>query len=958
MNNRIALALSASAFALAAASAASAAPLDQTADAPAQQVQSAQADQPPEAQDPQQAEPEAGEDIVVTGIRGSLERAAAIKQNAVQIVDSIVAQDIGKLPDPTTAAALQRVPGIQVSVSRNNELGDVRVRGLPDVLTTVNGREVFTTTGRRLDLQDLPAEALAGVDVYKSQTPDLIEGGLAGVIDLRLNKPFNFNKPTVVASARGNYGKRTKMIDPQLGLLVTDRFDTPIGEIGVLANGTFSESSYRRDNTVLLALRSAATAPLNTPGVLIPNILQTFPEEGKLRRTQANVAIQWKPADGLEVYVDGLYTRFRDRGARYGANTQAFTNGVTLTNVQLSDNCYTTRVTGAGQNPTLVVNPTLLPDNPNYITLQPNTLQDLCYIDSATLNNPVVNLTTQARNIVQVNKQIAGGLTWDRDGTKVNLDASYQTSRSDAKNVVVDIGRRLPTFSFQTNVDGIAQYQTDAAALVDRSAMYIRNSVQQNFSMAEGDLFTTKLDLEQELGGILRRVKFGARYARRAADNYATVLNTTVPGGNIGTDSEARAVLVSNTGLPDEFLSVGSVSPSINNGARFLVPNPDYILSEQGLDALRTYIGQPTGTPAFQKDRQFNAKESTYAAYGQLEYEIPIGSSAQIDGVLGGRYIKTDRTLETFRKQGTGANVTFTPVTTGQTDRDFLPTATARLKLDNGMQARLGFSKSIRRPEFGDLNPSVILSLSNNPFVQSGGSAGNPDLREQKSNSYDATLEYYFKGGYIAVAGYYREITDRVISSPQVEVFDGVSYSVSRPRNVGEATLKGVEVSGQYFFDFLPGALSGVGLQGAFTLADSKIGGNDVLAGNPLQGVSKYNYTAGLLYEKSGLSGRLVYTYRSKYFASDQTGAVSVRPAPEGATPIAPEEIPTLLSYVRGAGRLDFSIGYDVSDALRIDFGGTNILGNKTVSYLGQPFQPFEGYYDETTYTLGARVRF
>jgi TonB-dependent receptor len=955
MNTRIALALGASAFALTAASAAGAAPQDQTADTPPQQVEPAQVD---EAQEPQQAEPETGEDIVVTGIRGSLERAAAIKQNATQVVDSIVAQDIGKLPDPTTAAALQRVPGIQVSVNRNNELGDVRVRGLPDVLTTVNGREVFTTTGRRLDLQDLPAEALAGVDVYKSQTPDLIEGGLAGVIDLRLNKPFSFNKPTVVASARGNYGKRTEKIDPQLGLLVTNRFDTPIGEIGVLANGTFSESSYRRDNTVLLALRSAATAPLNTPGTLIPNILQTFPEEGTIRRTQANAAIQWKPADGLEVYVDGLYTRFRDRGARYGANTQAFTSGVTLTDVQLSDNCYTARVTGAGQNPTVIVNPTIPEGQPGRETMQPNTLQDLCYIDSATLTNPVVNLTTQARDFVQVNKQIAGGVTWDRDGTKVNLDASYQTSRSDSKNIVVDIGRRLSSFSFRTNVDGVAQYQTDAAALVDRSGMYIRNSVQQNLSMAEGDLFTTKLDLEQELGGILRRAKFGARYARRAADNYATVLNTAVPGGNIGTPSEATAVLVSNTGLPDEFLSVGSVSPSINNGARFLIPNPDYILSEEGLDALRTYIGQPTGTPAFQKDRQFNAKESTYAAYGQLEYEIPIGSSAQIDGVLGGRYIRTERTLETFSKQGTGANVTFTPVTTGQTDRDFLPTATARLKFDNGLQARLGFSKSIRRPEFGDLNPSVILSLSNNPFVQSGGSAGNPDLREQKSNSYDATLEYYFKGGYVAVAGYYREITDRVINSPQVEIFDGVSYSVSRPRNVGEATLKGIEVSGQYFFDFLPGALSGFGLQGAFTLADSKIGGDDVLAGNPLQGVSKYNYTAGLLYEKSGLSGRLVYTYRSRYFASDQTGAISVRPAPEGATPTDPVEVPTLLSYVRGAGRLDFNIGYDVSEAVRIDLGGTNILGNRTVSYLGQPFQPFEGYYDETTYSLGARVRF
>src|SRR3546814_12271990 len=103
-----------------------------------------------------------------------------------------------------------------------------------------------------------------------------------------------------------------------------------------------------------------------------------------------------------------------------------------------------------------------------------------------------------------------------------------------------------------------------------------------------------------------------------------------------------------------------------------------------------------------------------------------------------------------------------------------------------------------------------------------------------------------------------RDITDRVITSGAVEMIDGVDYSVARPRNVGQATLKGIELSTQYFLDFLPGALSGLGVQGAFTLADSKVGGDDTLAGYPLQGVSKYNYTVGLLYEKSGLNARQI----------------------------------------------------------------------------------------------------
>src|SRR3546814_6804668 len=123
------------------------------------------------------------------------------------------------------------------------------------------------------------------------------------------------------------------------------------------------------------------------------------------------------------------------------------------------------------------------------------------------------------------------------------------------------------------------------------------------------------------------------------------------------------------------------------------------------------------------------------------------------------------------------------------TDNDGLPNATARLRIGDGIQIRLGYAKSLRRPNFGALNPAVTLNQSNNPLVQSGGSAGNPDLKAQKSQSYDATFEYYFKGGYVAIAGYYRDITNRVITSAAVEMYDGDPSAVSRPRNVDQATL-------------------------------------------------------------------------------------------------------------------------------------------------------------------------
>ncbi len=889
------------------------------------------------------------QEIVVTGVRRSLERAAEIKQNAVQVVDSIVAQDIGKLPDPTTAAALQRVPGIQVSVNRNNELADVRVRGLPDVLTTVNGREIFSAAARRFDLQDLPAEALARVDVYKSQTPDLVDGGLAGVIDLKLNRPFSFRTPTVVLTARGNQGVRSDATDPQLGVLATRRFATPIGEIGMLANVTWSRSNYQRDQTVLSGLRSTASTPLNTPGYLIPNILQNFPEEGRLARTQGNAAIEWQASSSLVAYAEGLYTRSRDRGARYGANIQPFTTNVTLGSIEATDNCFRARATAAGQNPTVQV------DTAGNRTLQASSVQNFCYLRSATLTNSVVNQTTQARDIVQENKLIAGGLRFDQDRWKADIDVSFQRSAADTEVIIADIGQRLPSVQIETNVDGIGQFTIPGDALLSTANLFIRNSFQQQFTQTDGALFATAANVERELGGILSKVKAGARYARRTSDTRQVILNTAVPGGNIGTGTESSAVRVSATGLPASFLSIGSKSPDINGGGAFYVPDPEFLLSDEGQDALRTYVRLPTGRPAYQKNREFDTRESTYSAYAEAFYEVPLGEATLIDGVVGGRYVRTDRQVTTFVANGTGASQTFLPLSSTTRDEDFLPSATARLKFDSGFQMRLGYSRSIRRPTFADLNPAVTLSLSNNPFVQSSGSAGNPDLREQKSESFDATVEQYFRSGYIAVAGYYRRIKDRVITGAANEAIGGVDYSVTRPRNLGKADLKGIEVSGQYFADFLPGAFSGVGVQGAFTLADSEIGGSDPLAGNPLQGVSKYNFTTGLLYEKFGVNARLVYTYRSRYLDSDQTGSISVRPIEAGRE--TEVYVPTLLSFVRPAGRLDFNIGYDVTPAIRVDVGGTNILRNRTRNYLGASFAPFEGFYDETIYSLGVRVR-
>jgi len=141
------------------------------------------------------------EKLTVTGVRASLESAQEIKQNSMPLVHSILAEDIGKFPNLTAADALQRVPGVQVGRT-NGEVSTVLIRGLPNLGTTLNGNEIFTGTSRGVALQDIPAELVAGVDVYKSTTPDKLEGGIAGLIDIRLRKPLDFDKPQIAVSGR------------------------------------------------------------------------------------------------------------------------------------------------------------------------------------------------------------------------------------------------------------------------------------------------------------------------------------------------------------------------------------------------------------------------------------------------------------------------------------------------------------------------------------------------------------------------------------------------------------------------------------------------------------------------------------------------------------------------------------------------------------------------------------
>lgn len=203
------------------------------------------------------AAPAATDIITVTGFRASLATSQDIKRDAEVFVDSITAEDIGALPDRSVTEALQRVPGVSIDRFRAGvdpdhfsiEGSGVVVRGLTWVRSELNGRDTFSANnGRILSFSDVPSELLGGVDVFKNQSADMIEGGISGSVNLRTRVPFDASGRMIAASVEGSYGDFAQEWTPTISALFSDRWETAnSGEFGFLINYVNSQLTARSD---------------------------------------------------------------------------------------------------------------------------------------------------------------------------------------------------------------------------------------------------------------------------------------------------------------------------------------------------------------------------------------------------------------------------------------------------------------------------------------------------------------------------------------------------------------------------------------------------------------------------------------------------------------------------------------------------------------------------------------
>jgi iron complex outermembrane receptor protein len=867
---------------------------------------------PAVAQETPAEDSEPGDDVVVldtfvvsSGVRASFIGAQVIKKESIQLVDSVVAEDIGKLPDLTVAEALQRVPGIQVGRT-NGEVATVLIRGLPNLGTTLNGNEIFTGTARGVALQDIPAELVAGLDVYKSTSPDKIEGGIAGLVDIRLRKPLDFDKPQVAFSGRAIFGEHSEEMGHISSVLLSNRMEVGGGELGVLYSGAYQQRYYV-DQTAFNFLFEPVGVPanINSSGTLeLPFTQGSLIIPGDRRRTAHNLSLQFKASPELEVYNDFLYTSFlEDRQVHFLIGFPRF-GGFTAAEVNSGTNVP---------------------------------------ISTTSVNN--FHLTsTQAFNQETDGYHNVFGAKWTRGETKVT--AEYQYNWNKFKNNVLIVDTRyaaLPgdTFNFTYNDgDGHANLTIPGTGITD-GANYFLWGLFDNHDVSVGEQNGLKLELEHSFPhGFFRNITGGVRWSERSVRFRGTSRNDIAPAG--ATNGDRFAPTVPRTSTITGFGGVNPDGPLGYYGTpHWFGADPDYLYNNP--DAVRSLFGLPAGSAPFNPTLGFTDDESVLAGFINSAFSGDLGGKL-LDGTIGVRVARTKQDLQGFLSNGS-------PIDDSKSQTDVLPVLNTRLRLSDQWQLRFAAGRTITRPNFADLNPAVTLNAPTTTGGAAGtGTGGNPDLNTVESDNYDLSLEYYFADdSYVSVTAFHRDIDGYVQSFAATETIAGINYTVVRPRNSGKGELDGIEFSYQHF----PDSFRGLGWMANFTYIEGDTDAPDSSPGAPVGArvrkpyaqVSKLAYNIILVYETGRFSSRLAYNWRGKY--------TDTFDGPNAAGS------PLRQIIAKPVGTLDFSASYAINENLRITLDATNLLKSEYQDYFfNENLYPRDTRAYDRTIEVGLRYHF
>ncbi|WP_018981330.1 TonB-dependent receptor [Salinimonas chungwhensis] len=853
--------------------------------------------------------------INVRGVKSSLNSAQNMKMAASNISDLIVAQDLGKLPDNSVAAALQRVTGIQVART-NGEVAEVLIRGLPDVITTLNGRNVFTTTGRSISLADIPADLVYSVDVKKSISAADIEGGIAGSIDIQLRRPFDFEDGFSAAGGlRYAYSDEAESWNPIGSVTINNNWDNDNGRFGAMLSVSHQDRDFQDQVNFVTApfilpdsvVNNPNSAPLNIADApaMSPNVIGGYFRYGDRTRDSFNASFQWAPDNNSSYYLDVF-------GVNYEQNSQ-LNFWVPLPDWGGWGQGYVESYKD-GSN---VAQSVVRPDAPGTITSNQSFLNE-----SDTY-------------------QFAVGGEWHFDTVTLKSDLAYTDSKASSQGFILDLTFFADTIIYDLDKNGAGISDVEILGAdgqpydMTNLDQYNLNTIFDNRSYQEGDAIDWTLDANIAIDSWIHSVDVGIRL------NERTAFNQEADTGGRGNNSGNQLLLSDFPGLEDYSPSGYMSDVTDLNNTQWLTPNANYLLNNRA--DIREAMGYSRAEPEFLPARYYDNTEKNYAAYAQANFSHEFGDMI-LDGQAGLRYVRLESELN-------GNNITDgvpEPITVDTSTNQLLPAVNMRLQVTDEVFLRAAYGKTINRPGFAALNPSASYFLPSETGGNLGyGDGGNPQLESVESVNYDVAAEWYFdEASSLTGTVFYRDIDGYVKYRGFIETVNGQDFNITRPVNSGAGSLEGVELAYTQFFESLPGFLDGLGVQLNATFMDHEAENAEGVM-EPLPSVSDESYNAILIYERDGFNMRLAYNWRSEWYGSfDEAGD-------QPGSSVVHEPISSL----------DFSVNYDVNKHLTVTFDGTNLADDVANDYFGggsaddARLYPRDTYIRDRTFSLGVRYR-
>jgi iron complex outermembrane receptor protein len=749
---------------------------------------------PVAAQDTADADSDGLEEIVVTGIRLSLQNALAEKRKAANLKEVIRADDIGKLPDQNLAEVLENITGIQITRTAGVGTG-VQIRGTNANRTEINGvSTVGSGDGRSgISFEDVSASIISAVEVVKAPDAKTVEGSVGGTINLKTIRPLDLKQPLLAVRAQGEYSNLSEKLTPRLSGTFGNSWDTSGGSFGAVVSVSYAEQesvSFRprvdRDGGLVenvnadvirggdiqdLSSRPAAQ-DFDFLGIQFLNQeLENFEYE------TMNIAgtLEWAPSDNVKFYFDTVINdqeRRQDSSRIQGSGVSSVrdinvpdtfetVDFGTLDGVQLGS--IQAALSGTIQ-PDLSVDD----DDPN-LRFSSDTGARITDSRMFTLGTDFQTGRLSGRVEGSISKSdtvspdLSTTLNFINPNPLTPLDGS---SNDNSVPFAYDLTGGALTFG----IDFSSPYAPTVADLTNPNnvvldAISVGNNTKENSEHAFRADFTYDLE-DSFLPDAITSVDVGYRYNKTAStfnqirSSIGLSQMADSPNGSLFSE-----ILVEG---PSNFAEADGRELAFTN---FLVVDPDQAFSDQAgtLAILQAALASQPGArtlsdPASDSSAFFDITEKTHAAYGQVNFDF-----GALRGNFGLRYV--DTTVNSLGNSIVGDEVTQVVTTGGYSE--WLPRLNLVATPHENVQLRASWSEDIRRPDFNDLSTSVSFPTGPNNAVE----IGNPNLAPETVTSFDLSAEWYFAEASVISVGYFhKERSNLFVTQLEDVPVDGNGY--------------------------------------------------------------------------------------------------------------------------------------------------------------------------------------